>query len=39
MYKLKGIDILYVLKVSKHMKRDLENAGIKFIKTDKKIIQ
>jgi len=32
---LKDIDILYVTKVGKHMSRDLKNAGIKFLKTDK----
>jgi len=35
---LKDVDVLYVTKVGKHMKRDLEQAGIKFIKTDKKEI-
>ncbi len=35
---LKDTDILYITKVGKHMKRDLEQAGIKYIKTDKKDI-
>jgi predicted Fe-Mo cluster-binding NifX family protein len=36
---LKGIDYFYVTKVGKHMKHDLEEAKINYVKTEKKEIK